>query len=322
MVPNEPLFFRPLFRSYIWGGNRLKTFLSKPVPHDDIWAESWEIVDHGEDQSQVVDGEWRGWTLRKLIETYPNAIIGQISKVEKGFPLLLKYLDCQRVLSVQVHPNDSYGAKMAKPDLGKTEAWYVMDSTKDALLYAGLKKGIGRSELFQALQDGRTEECLHSFHPEIGDCVFIPAGTLHALGGGLVVAEIQQASDTTFRLFDWNRVGNDGLPRPLHIDQAMEVIDFETGPVGAVSPQSIPGQPGRLLVDCDKFRLVELSQSMTFQSDGKFKVLTIVKGTGQLSWGTGTRSLQMGQSVLVPAACEKLDLQLGSNAVWLVATVP
>ena len=320
MVPDEPLFFHSIFRSYIWGGNRLKTFLNKSVPNDGVWAESWEIVDHGEDQSQVSNGVWKDWTLRKLIETFPESIVGKNANSQTGFPLLLKYLDCQRVLSVQVHPDDFYAAKMIQPDLGKTEAWYVVDATEDALLYAGLKKGVERSDLMQAVKDGRTEECLHSFHPNVGDCIFIPAGTLHALGGGLVVAEIQQASDTTFRLFDWNRVGNDGQPRPLHIEQALEVTDFETGPVSAVYPQPLTGQSGRMLVDCDKFRLIELDESTEVQTNGKFKIITVVKGTGKLTWSTGESLLQLGQSVLIPAACETVNLQLGSNTIALIAS--
>ncbi len=322
MMPNEPLYFAPLFRSYIWGGTRLKSFLKKQVPDDGCWAESWEIVDHGEDQSQVVEGEWKDRTLRELIESHPDAILGRGSMSHSGFPLLLKYLDCQRVLSVQVHPNDSYAQKMTPPDLGKTEAWYVLDATEDALLYAGLKNGVGRSELLQALKSGRAEECLNSFQPQKGDCVFIPAGTVHALGAGLIVAEIQQASNTTFRLFDWNRVDNQGQTRPLHIEQALQVIDFETGPIGAVRSLPIENSGGRLLVDCDKFRLIELTESTELQSDGQFKILTLVQGSAQLTWENGSRSLPLGQSVLLPAACVNVRLQLSTESIALLATGP
>lgn len=322
MVPNEPLFFKSIFRSYIWGGTRLKSFLNKPVPSDDSWAESWEIVDHGEDQSVVCDGTWKGWTLRKLLESHAASIIGANANSQSGFPLLLKYLDCQRVLSVQVHPNDEYARKMTPPDLGKTEAWYVIDATDEALLYAGLRDGIGRSELLYALQKGRTEECLHSFHPKKGDCVFIPAGIVHALGAGLIVAEIQQASDTTFRLFDWNRLGKDGQPRALHREQALEVIDFKTGPVGPVCPQQTSRKTEKLLVDCDKFRLIEQSESAEIETNRQFQIVTVVQGSAEIAWDSHARPLPLGQSVLIPAACTQFQLRLGSNAIVLRATSP
>ena len=322
MIPDSPLCFSPIFRSYIWGGTRLKSFLKKPVPDDGIWAESWELVDHGEDQCHVADGEWQGKTLRELIELHPTTILGKGATSQTGFPLLLKYLDCQRDLSVQVHPNDEYAKKMMPPDLGKTEAWYVIDATDDALLYAGLKKEIGRSELTKAVQNGRTEQCLHSFHPKRGDCVFIPAGTLHALGAGLIVAEIQQASDTTFRLFDWNRVDKDGKPRALHIEQALDVTDFQTGPVNAVSPQPIANDNGRLLVDCDRFRLIELRESKDFQADGEFKILTMVQGTARLTGAGSERLLPLGQTVLIPAACKATQLRMDPNSIALLAMGP
>ncbi len=322
MVPDTPLSFFPIFRSYIWGGLRLKSVLEKPVPDDGIWAESWEIVDHGPDQSVVSDGDFSGRTLRELIQQYPEAMLGKGATAKCGFPLLLKYLDCQRVLSVQVHPDDAYAQKMSPPDLGKTEAWYVIDASDEAVLYAGLKRGVTRSELRSAIENGESDECLHRFHPKQGDCVFIPAGTLHALGAGLMVAEIQQASDTTFRLFDWNRVDKDGHPRMLHIEQALEVTDFERGPVDAVDWESNNSSGKRLLVDCDKFRLTELRESTAVEQDGSFKIITVVSGTGRMAWGKGERLLALGQSALLPAACEKVQLHLDRGSIILLATGP
>lgn len=322
MVPEYPLCFFPLFRSYIWGGTRLKQVLQKLVPDDGIWAESWEIVDHGKDQSVVLDGDSSGRTLRELIELYPEAILGSGATPTSGFPLLLKYLDCQRVLSVQVHPDDAYAKKMSPPDLGKTEAWYVIDATEDALLYAGLKRGVTRADLLRAIEKGQSEECLHSFHPQRGDCVFIPAGTLHALGAGLIVAEIQQASDTTFRLFDWNRVDKDGQPRTLHIEQALEVTDFDRGPVDAVKPTSIENNSQRLLVDCDRFRLTEIRESTSIERNGQFKMLTVVGGACRMVWRNGERLLPLGQSALLPAACQNIELQMQAGSTVLLATGP
>src|SRR3954451_2888303 len=150
------------------------------------------------------------------------------------FPLLFKFLDCQRVLSVQVHPNNEQAAKLDPPDLGKTEAWVVLAADPGSKIYAGLKSGVDRKALAAAVASGRCEECLHEFEPRVGDCVFIEAGTVHALGAGLLIAEIQQDSDTTFRLFDWNRAHKTGKPRPLHIEQSLDTINYKRGPVQPV----------------------------------------------------------------------------------------
>ena len=203
-----PLRFRPLLKQTIWGGRRLGDQLGKPIGPGSDYAESWELVDHGADQSIVVDGPLAGHSLSQLAKKHSQWLLGKsLASGSVGqFPLLLKYLDCNRVLSVQVHPDDAYGSKMKRPDQGKTEAWYIVAADEGSLVYAGLKPGVNETVLRDAMMAGQTDDVLHSFHPTPGDCVFIPAGTVHALGAGLLVAEIQQSSDTTFRLFDWNRV--------------------------------------------------------------------------------------------------------------------
>jgi mannose-6-phosphate isomerase len=318
----EPLFFTPLFRSYLWGGRRLETVLHKALPDAGQWAESWEIVDRGLDQSRVADGRWAGYSLRQLIERMPESILGHHAQASHGFPLLLKYLDCQRVLSVQVHPDDAYARRMARPDLGKTEAWYVLEAMPEAVVYAGLKPGVDRVGLAQAMAAGRTEECLHRFQPLAGDCIFIPAGTVHALGAGLIVAEIQQSSDTTFRLFDWNRLGDDGRSRPLHIAEALEVSDFTRGPVNVVPASRQSGDEDVVLVDCPQFRLVKRRQPATIASDGDFRILTVVAGSARLRWPGGQRDLPRGGSALLPAACCDVDLDWTTPGAVLQATVP
>ncbi|MCU0708805.1 MAG: class I mannose-6-phosphate isomerase [Pirellula sp.] len=318
--PNHPLRFEPIYRSYLWGGQRLKARLGKNLPNDGVWAESWEIVDHREGESRICEGPTQGRTLRQLLEQHSHAIVGHGLSSER-FPLLLKYLDCQRVLSVQVHPDDVYGARMAIPDRGKTEAWYIVESEPGAVLYAGLKPGIGRQELQEAIKQGATESCLHTLHPQAGDCVFIPAGTVHALGAGLIVAEIQQASDCTFRLFDWNRVDADGKARPLHINQALEVIDFERGPISVAKRHAMDWPGMSLLVDCDKFRLLECVGlgSYSMPSD-TFAIVTLPQGSGQLVTPAGSYPLARGDSLLIPAACQDAQLHLDSNSIALIAT--
>src|SRR5204863_3257866 len=164
------------------------------------------------------------------------------------FPLLLKFLDCNQTLSVQVHPNDEQAAKLDPPDLGKTEAWVVLAADPGSKIYAGLKPGVDRQTLEAAVANGRCEKCLHEFEPHVGDCVFIEAGTVHALGAGLLVAEIQQASDTTYRLFDWNRVDRDGKPRQLHVEEALDVTDYTRGPVNPLTPKRTADHEIELLV--------------------------------------------------------------------------
>jgi len=321
-LPDQPIRFEPIFRSYIWGGDRLAAQLGKKPPGNGIWAESWEIVDHREGESIVADGSFAGWTLRQLIESFPNEIIGRDAPNER-FPLLLKYLDCQRVLSVQVHPDDVYGAKMPLPDRGKTEAWYVIDAEPDSKLYAGLKSGVDRQALANAIENGNTEECLHVLSPKAGDCVFIPAGTVHALGEGLLVAEIQQASDCTFRLFDWDRVDKDGQPRQLHIDLALEVIDFERGPVEFVTPQSIGASGSKTLVDCDKFMLQEYAQPGSYPLQSlQLSIITVPKGNAILRTDKNEYTLERGQSIMVPHACATAALDIPNGTTILVSTLP
>jgi mannose-6-phosphate isomerase len=329
-----PLRFQPIFRSYLWGGRRLATDLHKNLPEEGIWAESWEIVDHHQAQSIVAEGPWRDWSLGKLMETFPASLIGpNANPVENAksqrFPLLLKYLDCQNVLSVQVHPDDAYGATLSTPDLGKTEAWVILACSPGARVYAGLRPGVTKQLLREAIATGRTQECLHSFEPRVGDCIFIPAGTVHALGAGLLVAEIQQASDCTFRLFDWNRVDQDGKPRPLHIEQALDVIDFERGPVEPIrsSTDEIATMENgaevasEVLVRCDKFCLERFGQPGTNRfAPGTFRIVTVPHGAARLESDLGTIELATGESALIPFSCPSTSLVVQHDSTALVAS--
>src|SRR5437762_3487788 len=217
MTPLYPLTFHPVLKHYLWGGRRLGTVLGKPIGEGTDYAESWDIADHEHGQSVVASGPLAGTSLKNLVATRGSELLGRHAERHGGrslqgssqprFPLLFKFLDCQCDLSVQVHPNDAAAARLTPPDLGKTEAWVILDSQPGSRIYAGLKRGFDRASLSAAIRSARAEECLHSFEPQPGQCLFIPAGAVHALGAGLLVAEIQQASDTTYRVFDWNRVG-------------------------------------------------------------------------------------------------------------------
>lgn len=308
-----PLRFRPIFQRYLWGGQRLRTLLGKDTG-DGPCAESWELCDRGADQTAVAAGPLAGATLHELVSRFGRDLLGPAADQADGrlppqdprsrFPLLVKFLDAAKTLSVQVHPNDAQAAALNPPDLGKTEAWVVLDAAPGSVIYAGLKPGTDRVGLATAIHEGRCEEVLHQLPARVGDCVFLPAGTVHALGAGLLVAEIQQASDTTFRLFDWNRVGPDGQPRPLHVEQALQVIDFARGPVEAQTPTAAD-QPGvSHLVHCDKFNLDrwELSEPRTVGGDGRLHVLLVVRGEVAVEGAYAEGGLPIGTTVLLPAA--------------------
>jgi mannose-6-phosphate isomerase len=309
-----PLRFQPLWRRYLWGGRRLATVLNKPLGEGNDYAESWEVVDRGVDQSRVAAGPLAGWTLHDLIDEYGPTLLGSSARTDR-FPLLLKFLDCQRDLSVQVHPKDEQAARLSPPDLGKTEAWVVIQALPGSRIYAGLKRGFDRPALQREVARGTTALCLHAFEPQAGDCVFIPAGTVHALGAGLLVAEIQQSSDTTFRLFDWNRVGPDGQPRELHIEQALETIDYDRGPVHPQTPQPTERPHVERLVTCeyfvmDRWRLdadqplvVEPHDSGGKASSGRgVHLLAILEGAAEIAGDATPEPAAPGQTLLIPAA--------------------
>jgi len=297
-----PLRFEPLFRRYVWGGRRLQSFLGKQLPAGGDYAESWEVVDHGVDQSIVSAGRLQGLTLHEIVINHGRELLG-VQRSLRQFPLLLKLLDCNQNLSVQVHPNDQQARQLDPPDLGKTEAWVVLHAEPGSVIYAGLKRGFDRAAFEREVHRGTTELCLHRFAPQVGDCIFIPAGTLHALGKGLIVAEIQQASDTTFRVFDWNRVGPDGKPRQLHLEAALSVIDYDAGPVSPQQPQPTERPHVRQLVACDKFVLNRwsLTHSCPIGGDDRAHIISVLEGTLQVAGDPVGQPLVKGQTILIPA---------------------
>ena len=327
--PSElyPLRFEPVFRQYIWGGRRLETVLGKPIGQGHDYAESWEVVDHGDDQSVVAFGPLAGMTLKQIVKQCGQELLGLHAPLSQ-FPLLFKLLDCNRNLSVQVHPNDEQGARLDPPDLGKTEAWVILDARPRSIIYAGLKPGVDQSTLAAAIDQGQTESCLHQIEPQAGDCVFIPAGTVHALGEGLLVAEIQQASDTTFRLFDWNRVGADGQPRPLHIGPSLAVIDYERGPVDLQRPHTIEAASDAMfrqrLVECDKFVLdrCKLAGEAAIGGDDRFHIVCVLSGEVTIANDPAGKSMTIGQTALLPASAGRAAMQPSSEATLLDMYLP
>jgi mannose-6-phosphate isomerase len=318
-----PLRFKPILRHYLWGGRRLVESFGKSDGGQPIVAESWEIVDHGEDQSVVAFGPLAGRTLGELARELGGEMYGDLAFPAR-FPLLFKLLDARQALSVQVHPNDAQAARLDPPDLGKTEAWVVLAADPGSAIYAGLKRGFDRAALAREVARGTTELCLHRFEPKVGDCVFIPAGTVHALGAGLVVAEIQQASDTTYRLFDWNRVGADGQPRTLHVEEALAVIDESRGPVNPQPPQPPDAKGIERLVACDKFVLERwtFAEPRTLATAGRPRIVAVLSGAIRIQGDPAAKPLVAGETALIPAVCESVQLEPIAPTLLLCAGLP
>jgi len=319
MMLLEPLSFRPLFKEYVWGGRRLGTVLGKPIGEGDRYAESWEVVDHGADQSIVAEGPLAGKTLHEVVMDFGPQLFGR-HHPQPQFPLLLKFLDAQLTLSVQVHPNDAQGELLTPPDLGKTEAWVVLAAEPGSKIYAGLKPGVDRARLERELAAGTCDNCLHQLEPRIGDCIFLEAGTVHALGDGLVIAEIQQASNTTFRLFDWNRLDRDGKPRPLHIMESLYTIDYARGPVAPQVPQPTDRPHVERLVACDKFVLDRwhFEAPQKCGGDNRCHIVAVLEGDVAVKGKSYTR----GQSLLIPAACSNAVIEPQGRGVLLDMYLP
>jgi mannose-6-phosphate isomerase len=312
MLP--PLTFNPVYRRYLWGGRRFATMFGRELPPGNDFAESWEVVDHGADQSVVAAGPLAGTPLGGLVRDRSVDLLGRHAG-HRAFPLLFKFLDAQRDLSVQVHPDDARATRLTPPDRGKTEAWYVVDAAAGSRIYAGLHEGVGKPELEAAIRTGRCAEVLHSFEPRGGDCVFIPAGTVHAIGAGLLVAEIQQASDVTYRLFDWNRTGPDGQPRPLHIEAGLDAVT-RFGPVEPVAPVATSDPVARRLVGCDYFSFDEVVPQGEWRvgGDDACHLLAVLAGEVAVDPAWGLPPLRCGSCVLLPASLPPQHLQATAGA--------
>jgi mannose-6-phosphate isomerase len=319
MKVTTPLRFRPLLKRALWGGRRLGDVLRKPIGDENDYAESWEIVDHDQDQSVVVDGPWAGRTLGELTAEEGPALLGR-HYPQARFPLLFKFLDCRTKLSVQVHPDDACAALLDPPDLGKTEAWTILDTLPDSVIYAGLKRGFDRASLEREVNHGTCEHALHRFEPQVGDCLLLPAGVVHAPGGGQLIAEIQQASDATFRLYDWNRTDASGRPRQLHVEQALDSINYDYGPAGPQVAMPTDDHQVERLVECEQFILerLMLADAHTLPADDRFRILAVISGAVAI----GDEELSIGETCLVPAALTDVTIRPCGQAVLLSAYLP
>lgn len=311
-----PYRFQPLLMERVWGGRELARY-GKSIPPDRRIGESWEITDRDEAQSVVVNGPDKGKTLRQLIETHGAQLLGTNCRNAKRFPLLVKLLDARDRLSLQVHPPAGIAAKLRGDP--KTEMWYVLDADTDAHLIAGMRRGVTGADFIRAIEraEGKLasapgitlDDCAHRLRVTRGDVFFVPSGRMHAIDAGLVLVEIQQNSDTTYRVYDWGRVGLDGQPRQLHTQQSIASIDFNDFEPKKVQPrvESVTGGNGLWrLIECEHFHVhkLDVHNAWTLRCDGAtFHVLACVTGElGILTPDGKEERLPVGEFTLLPAA--------------------
>ncbi|MBN1418162.1 MAG: STAS domain-containing protein [Planctomycetes bacterium] len=305
-----PLKTVPILKQRVWGGERLRDLLGKAVPAGGKIGESWEVTDHGAEPSPIAGGSWRGRTIRDLIAADPSPVLGAHGAdpgAPDRLPLLLKFLDAQEDLSVQVHPGDADAVRIGGGAAGKAEAWLVLAAEPGAKLVHGLAPGISWEAFFRNARAGHPDPGMRWVPARPGDVFFNPPGTVHALGSGIVVVEIQQTSDTTYRIHDWGRVGLDGAPRPLHLDEAEAVTPAP--PIPAPYPVRPPARPGEpeILADCPQFRFLRLpldrGQVVRGTLNGaRFALLTTIEGSAVLTVAGREEPLALGESWLLPAA--------------------
>ncbi|HZG56469.1 type I phosphomannose isomerase catalytic subunit [Paenibacillus sp.] len=303
MTAPYPLKFVPEFKERVWGARELERF-GFELPPGNI-GEGWMIGEHPNGTTAVESGPLAGVRLDELRERFGAEWLGSrgISAKTGRFPLLIKLLDCSDDLSVQVHPNDDY-ARLGAGELGKTEMWYVLDAKPGAKIIYGLREGVERAALAAAIAEGRILECLHEVEASAGDTFYIPAGTVHALGAGVLVAEIQQNSDTTYRLYDYDRPGLDGKPRELHIEDSLNVIAYD-GAGASYGKTELAGDNAWLQLAASPYFTVEKGRiggewALSTSADS-FQILIACEGSGAIRWAGGEAALRPGDCYLLPA---------------------
>lgn len=293
-----PMLLNPALHTRVWGGRRLETELGKPLPTDEPYGESWEL----HDSAIIANGDYAGQTLGDALRALGTALIGPQFNPAQGFPLLAKLLDASEWLSIQVHPNDAQAAELEGDPRGKTEAWLLLNAAEGARLVIGIQRGTTREALAQAIQDNTLEPLLVYADVKTGDALYMPAGTVHAIGPGTLIYEIQQSSDVTYRLYDWGRVGLDGKPRALHIDKGVAVSNIDTLPQ-ITHARSSDTEP---IIRGDYFFTYwhTLNENtLTLDTQGRFfHALTCTDGSITVAGGGVTIMLFRGQTALIPAA--------------------
>ena len=313
-----PIKLKPAFKDYLWGGTRLRDDFGKDCDFDKI-AESWELSCHKDGNSVVADGEFAGLTLAQYIEKEGKSVLGTNCEKFENFPILIKLIDAKDNLSVQVHPNNEY-AQRVEGEYGKTEMWYVVDCDEGASLLYGFKHNITKEEFRERIENNTLLEVTNSVPVKKGDVFFIEAGTLHAIGKGILIAEIQQNSNTTYRIYDYGRVGADGKPRQLHIDKAVDVTNLcPAKPYPQSEPVDMGGWTKKRLSKCEYFTVdvinVDTSAALEADKSSFVNILVLDGGCVLSSEGNDAVELKKGDSVFIPAGLGKFELTGKCSAV-------
>ena len=319
-----PFIFQPAFKDRVWGGRELERLYSKNIPAGQPIGESWEISDRPGDASVIANGPLAGKNLRWLMENHAAEILGTAKPTPEGrFPLLCKILDARDRLSLQVHPPAGKARELKGEP--KTEMWYITDAAPDACLYVGLKPGVTRAEFQKKIADGSVADCFQRIAVRAGDAMFLPSGRVHAIGAGLVIFEIQQNSDTTYRVFDWNRMGLDGKPRELHIAESLASIDFNDFEPKLVAPkfESGPNFKFRRLVQDPLFNVQEMhieSATSILLGKERMRIIALVNGTATIASGSSNSGVELkpGQFCLIPASLKGVEITTKAPASYLL----
>ncbi len=308
-----PFKFKPIYKDKIWGGRKIKDILHQdfgPMPN---CGEVWLLSGLWDEQSVILNGDFEGDEINDMVETFMGDLVGEavFDKYGEQFPILIKVIDANDWLSVQVHPDDELAEKR-EIGLGKTEMWYVMQADQDAELVTGFNRDLNREEYVKVLEQGRLQDVLNHESAHEGDVFFIPAGRVHALGPGIMVAEIQQTSDTTYRIYDWDRIDVAGMRRELHVAQSLDAIDFQNPesfktPVANKLNQTVP------VVDCPYFvtDMLQLDGEMEkdYSNLDSFVILISTKGNFSLKWENGTECVREGECVLIPNCIKNVTIR-------------
>lgn len=303
----EPLFMEPIYKDYIWGGTRLKEYLKKDIKTETA-AESWEMSTNDAGLSKIQTGQ----TLKELFEdlSIKEEIFGTKTKNVKEPPLLIKFIDAKDNLSVQVHPDDEYALKYEN-DKGKTEMWYVMDCDENAKIICGIKESIKQEEIANIIHTGKIREILNEVSIHKGDVIFIPSGTIHAILKGTLICEIQQNSNLTYRVYDWDRIGKDGKPRELHIEKAIDVIKQDLKQkIVTTSNQKL--DTSNNVITCDYFKVDTISIGSKYKqisSPETFEAIMVVEGNGKIQTNGKEYTIKLGDSFIIPASLGEYEIE-------------
>ena len=306
-----PLFFEPVYKNIIWGGRNLETVFNRTLPPGAI-AESWDVCCHKNGMSIVSNGPLKGKKLDELMKLYQLELLGKKCIGMDRFPVLVKIIDANDKLSVQVHPGDAYALKDCG-DLGKTEMWYIIDAKPDSRLVYGTLPGVSKEEFSASIADGTMQSKLRYLNVVKGDVIFIPFGTVHAIMEGLLIAEIQQNSDTTYRVFDWNRTDANGNPREIHVDKALDVINFDfDGKIN--TPIGVPraGFLEEKLISCEYFKVDKITVESIYEDktdNNSFYIYTALEGAGYLVHNDNTYNIPKGASFIIPATLGEFEIK-------------